>query len=320
MQLVNQTQSSAILVPDWSATGEPQTTLIIKHSWQLQFDGELIPVAAKPVATTEQYLGEEGRSSLLSTDESVPFKSGGEIWLQGAVKPYVANRTVMDLNLTVQQADCYVIDKTIRWYGQRQWQRGLLGELMSKPELLQPTAMIYELAYGGTDCYQNPIGIGAEKTTKALPQFEDPNLLLQRPGQSRQPSCFAARPSAWSADQWPEPDPERLQAGLYPYTAVLPDNIYQFAPHDQRSGVAWQGGEIIKLTGFGVFAEQESVSLCVPAMNMTMQYGQPDQLKTVQLQQADTLWFDLDSAQLHALQRVALPRVSERETWVIIAG
>lgn len=315
MQLVNQTQSSAILVPDWSAAGEPQTTLIIKHSWQLQFDGELRPVAAKPVATTEQYLGEEGQSSLLSTDESVPFKSGGEIWLQGTVKPYMANRTVMDLNLTVQQADRCMIDKTIRWYGKRQWELGLLGEMMGKPALLEPTAMVYEFAYGGADCYQNPIGIGAEKTTKGLPQFEDPNRLLQRPGQSRRPSCFAAMPSAWSADQWPEPDSERLQAGLYPYTAVLPEDIYQFAPHDQRSDVAWRGGEIIKLTGFGIFAEQESVSLCVPAMNMTVQYGQQDQFETVLLKQADTLWFDLDSAQLHALQRYALPQANERDVW-----
>ena len=115
----------------------------------------------------------------------------------------------MDVVLRVGDGDAIRIDKTVRVYGPRVWQKGLMGVVPGPPQPLGPTPLIYENSYGGRDDgvperplveERNPVGTGVARDLAALvglaaPCLEDP----RQPLGSRKPAPagFGPIPSHW---------------------------------------------------------------------------------------------------------------------------
>ncbi len=124
------------------------------------------------------------------------------------------------------------IDKRIVAVGERQWRGGHLSE----PASFERIALRHELAFGGPDISDNPLGTGATGTKP--PNLERPDELMRSPSDRPRSACFAPLPrtfalrdgggtfdARWLEERWPSwPDDYNMSA-------------FNAAPADQRCAV-----------------------------------------------------------------------------------
>ena len=84
-------------------------------------------------------------------------------------------------------------------FGDRCWQRRLLGRSSSEPAPFERMPLGYARAFGGPGYPKNPIGIGFDRGGKpeSLPNLEDPDQLITSSDDQPDPASFAARPLRW---------------------------------------------------------------------------------------------------------------------------
>lgn len=157
------------------------------------------------------------------------------------------------------------LSKTLRVFGDRFWQNGLIGLKMTEPKPFLKMPLVYERAFGGVDQKsdnpdrhgwekRNPIGTGfgveAEHVLgQMLPNVEYPEELISSWKQRPRPAGFGPIARDWSPrvelagtydDKW---EKERLP--------LLPNDFnerfYQCAPEDQQAPEHLKGGESVEL-------------------------------------------------------------------------
>ncbi len=262
IQLDNRTSLTAGLFPGWSRQGQRQQTLVIKVGYKFDNQGKLTPTAL-PLITADEYRAEPENSSLSAVGETMPYKTGGELYLYGSAQPvnggHGSSRVAVRLKQKQQNWQ-----KELQVYGVRQWQRKLLTILPGRPSALdEEVELCYENAYGGYDphnqaeCFAaNPAGCGysirgLRSSGLILPQVETITGQITSPGSRVEPAGFGPLAPHW------EPrsklsyniDEQAIGQGLYPFAAPPPEEIYNVAPLDQRFKVPFSRKLTLQLCG-----------------------------------------------------------------------
>ena len=174
-----------------------------------------------PVVAADEYRDDPASSSLIHVSELHLAKPSTDVVLVGqAWAP--RSRAVEQLDVTVAVAER---SKTVRVFGDRKWNGGILGVSISAPVPFESMPLVYERAFGGTHKTdpdsetalaeeRNPIGVGfrgkrkpKEMVGEPLPNLEDPERLIKKPGDPVTPAGFGFIAPSWL--------PRRTYAGTY---------------------------------------------------------------------------------------------------------
>lgn len=237
--------------------------VIVKATYNVRPDGStrLAPEQELPLRQGT-YWGEPGQSSLIYEADLLGLKASTDILVIGSAYAPSARR-VSNLDVELQVGD---VQKRLRIFGDRVWDRGIFGVSMSSPQLFESMPIRYERAFGGWDRtddniaehrmeLRNPVGTGfATKSAHCigmkLPNIEDPHSLIGSWQDRPSPAGFGPLECHWS--------PRRELAGTYdqkwkderfPLWAEDFDLHYNnCAPADQQTPKFLRGGERVELS------------------------------------------------------------------------
>ena len=193
--------------------GREHVVTVAKVSWAVTPEGSVSlhypPAPVRFSATKRDGAG----SSLRYPDDLVHDRPGTDVVMNGTAHPPPGDRgTSMDVTLRVGAQDQLLIDKTVKVYGPRVWQKTLTGVAPGPPATLVPTPLIYENTFGGHDDtvdsddqpfeHRNPVGTGVAANRATLidqhtPCIEDPRhpLTSREPAHCTKATAFTSLPS-----------------------------------------------------------------------------------------------------------------------------
>jgi len=335
LELSNETDYSVGLYPGWNKDREPQMTCIVKQGYSFDFEGNVEPLSSSTdIIEVDQYYTKPHESSLMEVNELSPYKLGSETYLYGTAYPE-ANKSAMEVEFNIQFNDGKRWNKTLRVAGKRVWNKILLGYVMSKPELLTPTVLQYENAFGGCNPEDekesfsyNPIGKGFNKASGwkvmnlELPTIEIGPKFLKSPPQQQIPAGYGPLPVYWEPRKKEigkvHPTPE--EQGGCPFTSESKISMHNVAPIDQRFPMPFVGGEKVLLKGFfNAEGTKRVIEFNIPKTNIDI-----DLLilkKKVKLSPLfDTLIIDTEKFEFYTISRVAISWniLDNRVAWVLV--
>lgn len=280
MELINLSGFPAERMVAMNGAGEEIVLIVAKATYDLRHQPPILAEKPEPVRLADEYFGEPAETSVEFASDTALFKPAAEVILQGCAFPANPGDTQVDVRLQVGP-----VDKTVRVFGERLWEKSLGAHYSSKPKPIEKVPLIYERAYGGTDLSnpttpdgtrRNPVGKGfRSKKSKLplentpLPNLEDPAKLVKLAGDRPQPKCFAPLASDWS--------PRAEYAGTYDEQwqqtrmPLLPDDFDErfwfSAPEDQILDDYLRGGEDVEVTGA---TPNGSLRFSIPRTNIVM--------------------------------------------------
>lgn len=237
--------------------------VVVKATFDILGDGSTrLAEEQAPVLRMGEYDGAAGESGLRYESDLLGVKPGTDVLVNGSAWARPGRRALAtDVQITVGP-----LRKQLRVFGDRRWERNLVGGLtMSDPVPFESMPIRYERAYGGWDRTapdpvehrleaRNPIGTGyatrAEHCAgRALPNVEDPRKLISSWDDRPPPAGLGCVPCDWS--------PRRELAGTYDerwlaqraplWAADFDARYHQCAPADQQVPGYLRGGEIVEL-------------------------------------------------------------------------
>jgi hypothetical protein len=228
-----------------------RATFTIGEQWTLA-DVQLPPTEA------DVYWGEPGESSIQTPSDYHTGKLNTDIIMLGhASAPNDQTVNQLDVSLAVGPHK-----KTIRVFGDRQWQHGRI----TAPQPFNTMAMVYERAYGGAHRVdgevaaidaRNPVGRGFAGSRNAdemngvpLPNLEDPASLINSIYHQPAPACFAVSAPHWlprSGFVGTYDEPWRAQRAPYLPTD-FDKQFYNMAHPDLVCSGFLTGGEPVEIT------------------------------------------------------------------------
>jgi hypothetical protein len=264
LQVNNQTPFQRALVVFPNPDGVECAYAVVKATFVIGRGGVDLAAEQLPVVPVDEYWGEPGASSLKWASEATLMKPSTDVLLLGHA--YAPDERAKQADVTLKVGP---VQKTVRVFGERRWQRGILGAKVSDPEPFEKLPLRYELAFGGTDPRprdpakpdfepRNPVGKGLVPKNSdvpadglALPNLEDPRQPIRSASDRPPPACFAPVCGHW--------EPRKSFAGTYDEAWVkkrapyLPQDFnprfFQSAPPDLVAPQPLQGGEPVEITG-----------------------------------------------------------------------
>ncbi len=157
-------------------------TVVVKATFTWDETGRPVPVAAAPLTTEDEYMGDPASTGLVTAADVGPPKPRVDVLVAGAVVFPVPVDQV-DVSLSVGAR----LRKTVRVYGERTWVPGVFAAMVpSRPRPVTRVPIMWERSFGGADpdhptiCERrNPAGTGVVRDAARLsgqmaPSFEDP--------------------------------------------------------------------------------------------------------------------------------------------------
>lgn len=288
----------------------------VKATFQMRAEGTALAKEQITLAAVDEFWGDPKNTSLKCAGELGLAKPGTDILLRGHAYAPNGSATMADVGLQVGG-----LQKIVRVFGNRFWEKGLLGLRMSKPEPFQKIPLKYELAFGGTDpqpenenkieCEpRNPVGRGlVPKHSRApgncipLPNLENPDEPIKSPKDRPAPACFGPICAHW--------EPRKSYAGTYDQTWIkkrapyFPSDFnprfFQVASPDLITQKHLQGGEWVEM--FGATPE-ERLRFPLPRCTIEMTFhldGKPFS----HAPKLDTVCFEPDEKRLTMIWRAS---------------
>lgn len=236
--------------------------VVVKASFDIHPDGTMsVSESQEAPLYAEEYSGEPGKTSVIYDADLVGAKINTDVLLNGhAYAP--EGKPAKEVSVTLKVNG---IVKELKIFGDRRWERGLLGVSKTPAEPFEKMPIVYERAFGGWDTKpekhidqrleaRNPIGTGfavrAEHLVgEPLPNVEDPKRLITSWKDRPPPAGFGVIASWWS--------PRVGYAGTYdgkwlkercPLLAEdFDERFFQSAPEDQQASGFMLGGESVEL-------------------------------------------------------------------------
>jgi len=330
LELINQTSYAVGIYPGWDSEGNHQMTCVVKISHSFDEQGGL-ELATEPVLIEEcdRYAGDPETTSLEVANESMPFKQGGELLVFGTAKSTNPNITAMEVSVALQRENENNWQKTLRIFGERCWEGGMVANLVGMPQALQSVPLKYEYAFGGEDLANkkppysnNPAGMGYSSTAKKMkgvliPQIEHGQTYISSPSQKPMSAGFGPIAPTWEPriSLYPQIDNHDITAS--PYGKNPPPNIHNVAPQDQQFDRPFVGAEVLTLLGF----YPENVALQIPKNDFQVDLFIGETAERLDLI-CDTVIVDTDAKTLQQIYRVGIPweQNDPRTAMLIISG
>lgn len=244
--------------------GHDVILVIAKMTWTVSATGNVtIASPQSPVRLDDEPISDTPNSSIRYPSDLYEEKAGTDVLLVGSAEPPPGRRvSEMEVGLRIA-ASHRSIQKVVKVYGPRVFQKGMVGIVPGPAAELRSTAIVYENTYGGTDMTEpgrpvseprNPVGRGFAKNRAALvgqpaPPIEDPRAPLS--SKNPAPACFGAVRGEWAQrlqyagtydDSW-----RRKRAPLRPVD--FDPRFYHLAPPDLWTDVPLAGDEPVEVTG-----------------------------------------------------------------------
>jgi len=207
--------------------------------------------------------GDPLTTSLRAAGEMTLVKPSTDILLRGLAHA-PGGRPAREVDVTLRVGS---IAKTVRVFGDRVWEAGVLKARPSEPAPFETMPLIYERAFGGVDTDpvdpakvdfepRNPVGRGLVPTNaragaegRPLPNLEDPSALIRGPKDRPAPAGFGPVAPHW--------EPRKSYAGTYdegwmktraPYLPRDFDpRFFQVAPPGLIAKEYLKGGEPVEI-------------------------------------------------------------------------
>ncbi len=258
-ELENQTPFAAEYSWTRDRNGSEVWLVAVKGTYLVHPDGSTSVAREQiPVCEVAEYRGEPDKSSLRYESDLLPSKPTTDILLTGhAYSPNGEPAREVDVTLKVAQ-----VTKTLRVFGPRHWEKGVLGLGLTRPEPFEKLPITYERAFGGTDPktpmagwdLRNPVGTGFALSADALesqaaPNVEDPRDLLRSWKQRPRPAGFGPVAAHWSPrKEWGGTYDSKWEQERFPLVpSDFDDRFYLCAPEDQQPAKHLRGGEPVEL-------------------------------------------------------------------------
>jgi hypothetical protein len=247
-----------------------KATFALSETGAMTLADEQLPPALAP-----EWFGDPSTTALKYDSDTGPIKPTTDVIVIGsayAPKGKVATSVPVRLRFGA-------IDKSLVVFGDRVYETGPMGVVLSAPGRFATKAIRYEDAWGGSDMThpdaskhardpRNPVGRGfsvhESRHLKPAHSVEYPQGLASKSG----PAGFGAVDRSWQ--------PRIAHAGTYDGACVkhkkplLPDDydprFELCAPHDQRPKEYIYGGELIELSNM---SEAGSLRLTLPKIYLT---------------------------------------------------
>ncbi|NQY65730.1 MAG: DUF2169 domain-containing protein [Alteromonadaceae bacterium] len=196
---------------------KPQFVGLVKAAFRIQPGniGPVIPMREQiPAVLAGELYGDPEISSYKYEPECTHYKLNTDIVLIGTAKAPNENMTQFDCGFRVGQ-----YTQIARIFGDRVWNKNVIGMYMSEPEVVTEMPLIFENAFGGVDTsvkikngelknghpfeQKNPVGKGYHKNSKncipqaPLPNIEDPNNLINHYTDCPEPVGFGFTSPNW---------------------------------------------------------------------------------------------------------------------------
>jgi hypothetical protein len=237
--------------------------VVVKATFEIQADGSCrLSKEQLPVLRMGEPEGEPGKSGLRYDGDLLGVKPCTDVLVRGSAwAPLGTRATSVDVQAVVGP-----IKKRLRVFGDRRWERTLVGSLApSSPQPFESMPIVYERAYGGWDQSspdpgehrldaRNPVGTGfsvrrENSAEKLLPNIELPDQLIASWKDRPAPAGIGAVERHWS--------PRRELAGTYDHewkakrfplwAEDLDARYHNCAPEDQQVKGFLRGGEVVDM-------------------------------------------------------------------------
>jgi hypothetical protein len=211
MELKNQTPFMAERIALQSRDGRDVLVVMVKGTFRQTAAEQLAPDDEQlPIQMADEYYGGFSDTSIKYESDIVPFKKNTDVILIGDAYAPGGRATQVDVVLAVGS-----LRHTVRVFGDRFWQKGLLAPKISPPLPFEKIPLRYEFAFGGRDLShedearheqepRNPVGLGfrarrskRELYDTRLPNLEDPSVLIEKAEDRPAPSGFGVLGRYW---------------------------------------------------------------------------------------------------------------------------
>ncbi|HYN78855.1 MAG TPA: DUF2169 domain-containing protein [Lamprocystis sp. (in: g-proteobacteria)] len=282
LQLANQTPFSAALsvLPD--TQGIESAYAVVKATFALTDTDLVLAEQQLPLLAADVFWGDPVTTGLRAVGEFALPKPATDVLLVARAVAEHADTRVLDVSLRVGP-----LQKTVRVFGNRRWERAGDGWLPTPPEPFERLPLRWEFAFGGcataTDGAppdyepRNPVGrgfIGREEKAlagRSLPNLEDPRQLIRSPADRPPPACFAPIAPTWA--------PRKAYVGTYDETwqqqraPYLPHDFdsryFQVAPADQIAPGFLVGGEPVEIRGCSL---GDAIRFALPICSLELEF------------------------------------------------
>jgi hypothetical protein len=205
----NQTLMTVRCLPMVDRHGQDVMVAVAKIAYAVSPAGAVTLAPPPIVRLFDVATSDAARSSLRFASDMVDDKPGTDVVMVGTAHPPAGSAaTSVDVALRIGRAG-KPLGKLVRVHGPRVWYQGVRGVVPGPAAWLEPTPLIYELAFGGVDDesaeapvvdWRNPSGSGvaADRATligRAAPQIEDPGAPLD--SSEPAPAGFGPIASSW---------------------------------------------------------------------------------------------------------------------------
>ena len=266
LAVVNRTAFEVVLVPGRDRDGRDFLTLIIKGTFAISPDPQTLSLADEQaeVVFADEYHGEPGESSLKWKSEVAPPNGCTDVALVGHAHAEDGECSEMEASLSVGP-----VSKRLDIVGDRKWRKRLGLRWRTRAEPFDKMPLVYERAYGGEDKSnrkekkqgfesRNPVGRGYAFSRRSklvhglpLPNIENPDQELRRPGHCPEPAGFGFVAASWQPrlelagtydESW-----QRDRCPLLPFD--FDERFFSAAHPDLIARPALVGGELVRAIG-----------------------------------------------------------------------
>lgn len=299
--------------------GREYYVVVVKGTFSVLSDGQVrLAEQQEPLVYADQHYGEPNQTSIQYECDFARFKRRTDVLVNGnAVSP--RGKAVTELTVSLEIGNS---KKEVKVFGDRKWERGLLGFHSTPPESFESMPLVFERAFGGSDHshespkhqgteLRNPVGVGFHKNStasaiegKPLPNLEDSRHPISKWSDRPPPAGVGFIGRNWQ--------PRVTHAGTYderwmqerlPFLpADFDDQYFQAALQDQQFSYL-QGGETVRCTNMtpeGVF------SFVLAQVNLPLWFRFRDRPLEV-LPNLDTLVVEPGQRRYLATWRAAVP-------------